>query len=133
LDRLQNCKPFEWIAPAFSWIVWRPWSKLKSRDALRSKVRAGRNEIEFQSLPLTCRSREQVLAGPDKINSVDKLFERALTLFGPNECLGTRKAHRVFRVQQSDDVVLTKLDLVINVGPIYSKSLQPYIFYKEII
>jgi hypothetical protein len=72
---------------------------MKAREAFRSKARAGIGEIEFSALPMSCRCREQVLGDPKKIDTVDKLFDRALNLFGPNECLGTRRILKVFKVQ----------------------------------
>jgi hypothetical protein len=103
---------WDFVSYPISWIVWRPWSTIKARETTRSRVRFGKDEIEFSSLPLTCRNREEVLGSPKKIDSVDKLFDRAVRLFGPNKCLGTRKIHQLLRVQQADDTVLTKLDLV---------------------
>jgi hypothetical protein len=88
-------------------------SKLKLRELPRSKVRFSKSEIEFQSLPLTCRNREDVLSCGKNITTLEKFFDRAIQLFGPNQCLGTRKVLKLLRVDQPGDTVLTKLDLVI--------------------
>lgn len=88
--------------------------KLKLQEASRSKVRFSKSEVEFESLPLTCRNREDVLSSKENINTVDKLYDRAVKLFGQNKCLGTRKVLRIWRVEQPDDSVMTKLDLVKN-------------------
>jgi hypothetical protein len=103
---------WDFISYPISLIIWRPWLKLKSRDSARSRVKFSKDEIEFQSLPITCQNRENVLRSPQKIDTVDKLFNRALEIYGPNACLGTRRVLRFLKVEQTEDIVLNKLDLV---------------------
>ena len=100
------------ISYPISLIIWRPWLRLKARDSARSRVKFSKTEIEFQSLPITCRNRENVLRSPKKIDTVDKLFDRVLDIYGPNACLGTRRVLRYLKVEQTEDIVLNKLDLV---------------------
>ena len=100
------------ISYPISLIIWRPWLRLKARDSTRSQVKYSKTEIEFQSLPITCQNRENVLRSPKKIDTVDKLFDRALDIYGPNACLGTRRVLKYLKVEQTEDIVLNKLDLV---------------------
>jgi len=90
----------------------QPWRKTRRMERTRARVVDNKAaEITIRAVPTEDKIKKELLAYPEKINTMEKLFNFSNKKFGSKTCLGTRAVLGELEEQQSSGKMFTKLQL----------------------
>jgi len=93
-------------------LIQQPWKQTRKIQRIRARaVDHKATEVTIRAVPTTDKIKEELLAHPEKINTMEKLFNFSCKKFGPKACLGTRAVIGELEEKQSSGKVFTKLQL----------------------
>jgi len=93
-------------------IVQQPWRQTRRIERTRARViNHNATEVTIRAVPTTDKIRDELSAYPEKINTMERLFNFSNKKFGSKTCLGTRAVLGEMEEKQSSGKVFTKLQL----------------------
>jgi len=93
-------------------IIQQPWRQTRRIQRTRARiVNHQATEITIRAVPTTDKLKDELLAYPEKITTMEKLWNFSSKKFGTKTCLGTRAVLGEMEEKQSSGKVFTKLQL----------------------
>jgi len=93
-------------------LIQQPWKQTRRIQRTRAKaIDHKATEVTIRAVPTSDKIKEELLAHPEKINTMEKLFNYSCKKFGPKSCLGTRTVLGELEEKQSNGKIFTKLQL----------------------
>jgi len=93
-------------------LIQQPWKQTRRIQRTRAKaIDHKATEVTIRAVPTSDKIKEELLAHPEKINTMEKLFNFSSKKFGPKTCLGTRTVLGELEEKQSSGKIFTKLQL----------------------
>eukprot|EP00092_Neocalanus_flemingeri_P008227 GFUD01008870.1.p1 GENE.GFUD01008870.1~~GFUD01008870.1.p1 ORF type:complete len:716 (+),score=173.62 GFUD01008870.1:63-2210(+) len=93
-------------------LIQQPWKAVSRMERTRARIVTHQaTEITIRAVPMVNKTRDEMKAYPEEINTMDRLFNFSRKKFGSKTCLGTREVLGETEEKQPDGKVFTKLQL----------------------
>jgi len=93
-------------------LIQQPWRQTSKIERTRARIVTHQaTEITIRAIPMVNKTKDELKAYPEEINSMERLWNFSSKKFGSKSCLGTREVMGETEEKQPSGKVFTKLQL----------------------
>jgi len=93
-------------------LIQQPWKQTKMIERTRARIVTHQaTEITIRAVPMMNKTKDELKAYPETINTMERLFNFSTKKFGSKACLGTRAVLGETEEKQPSGKIFTKLQL----------------------